>query len=100
MKKSDLVAAVQEAIGVEPEIATKAVNTVFDTILSSLANGEQVIVTGFGAFRTAHKEERDVRNPRTGEAAHVTAHERPQFSFSESVRMSFRDGKQSKFIKE
>ena len=98
MKKSDIVSAVRRATGLKSNVAQDAVNAVFDFILHSLAENEPVLITGFGTFKTADKGPGEVRNPKTGDIVHVPAHARPHFTFSENVRISFRDGKQSRYI--
>jgi len=46
--------------------ASKIVNTLFDTIKKTLANGEDVHIHNFGGFRTRFKWARKGRNPQTG----------------------------------
>jgi len=47
--------------------ATKAMETILETIKTALQNGEDVLITGFGKFYVNEKKERRGRNPATGE---------------------------------
>ena len=49
----------------------RIVNTIFNEITQSLADGKRVELRGFGAFSVQHRKERTGRNPRTGESVHV-----------------------------
>ena len=49
----------------------RIVNTIFNEITQSLAEGKRVELRGFGAFSVQHRKERAGRNPRTGEAVQV-----------------------------
>ena len=64
----------------------RIVNTVFDTITETLANGERVELRGFGAFSVKHREARTGRNPRTGEAVEVEAKAVPFFKTGKGLR--------------
>ena len=71
MKKSELVEAVMKAANIEiKKNAQTAVEAVFDTIVKTLARGEEVAITGFGTFRVVRRPAqpaREVRNPATGQ---------------------------------
>ena len=47
--------------------ATETVETLLEIIKSSLADGENVLVSGFGKFCVKAKQKRKGRNPATGE---------------------------------
>ena len=49
----------------------RIVNTIFNEITQSLADGKRVELRGFGAFSVQHRKQRTGRNPRTGEAVNV-----------------------------
>ena len=48
--------------------ARQAVETILHIIKSSLEEGEDVLLSGFGKFRVADKPARKTRNPKTGES--------------------------------
>lgn len=59
--------------------ATLAVEAVFDTIVKTMARGEEVAITGFGTFRVAKRAARMGVNPKTGEKIQIKASTKPKF---------------------
>ena len=47
--------------------SVRVVETLLEIIKKTLANGEDVLISGFGKFCVRHKGERKGRNPYTGE---------------------------------
>ena len=85
--KSDIVDHVVNNVeGLTKKQAGEALESVFGYISDQLADGERVQVAGFGTFSISHREEREGRNPRTGEKIPISA--------SNSVR--FKPGKRLK----
>lgn len=87
MIRSELVAAVSE---MHPHLSQKdaerVVATVFDSIVSALAEGRRVELRGFGAFSTRERDARTGRNPRTGEQVEVEAKRVPHFKAGKELR--------------
>ncbi len=83
MNKMGLVDAVHAKLGGTKRTAEDAVDTLFDTIMSALAKGEEVAISGFGTFIVKKRGARMGVNPRTGERIQV----------SETVTPKFRAGK-------
>ena len=79
MNKMGLVEAVQNKIAVNKKVAEDAVDTVFDTIMKTLASGEEVAVSGFGAFLVKKRAARMGINPRTKEKIHIPETLTPKF---------------------
>ena len=80
MKKDGLVEAVMKAAGLESKKqALMAVDAFFDTIVKTLARGEEVAVSGFGVFRVVKRAARMGVNPRTGEKIQIAASIKPKF---------------------
>ncbi|OGZ44361.1 MAG: DNA-binding protein HU [Candidatus Ryanbacteria bacterium RIFCSPHIGHO2_01_FULL_45_22] len=86
MNKSDLADAVLNKIGGTKTAAQDAVDTVFDTIASSLKKGDEVSVAGFGTFLAKKRAAREARNPRTGEKVHVSATTVPKFRAGKGLK--------------
>ena len=87
MNKEILVKTVADSI----EGATKkdikiVVDTVFETITSSLVNGDKVSIAGFGSFEITERAARECKNPRTGEPVHVEASKSPKFKASKTLK--------------
>jgi len=79
MKKPGLVDAVAEATGMQKKDAQVAVEAVLDTIVKTMATGEDVAITGFGTFKVYKRAARMGRNPATGEAIQIKAMTKPKF---------------------
>jgi DNA-binding protein HU-beta len=80
MKKDGLVEAVMTGAGIETKKqAILAVEAVFDTIVKTLARGEEVAYTGFGTFKVAKRAARMGVNPKTGEKIQIKASIKPKF---------------------
>ena len=81
MKKKELAMHLMEKCGLESKKkAEEVVDTLFDTILKTMAKGEDVVIPGFGKFRVANRPERMGVNPKTGEKIKIAASIKPKFS--------------------
>ncbi len=78
MNKSELIEAVAEELG-SRATAAKAVDTVLDAIMASVASGERVGIVGFGTFEKRERSARTARNIRTGATIKVKATSVPGF---------------------
>ena len=67
MNKKALIDAVAEKLDITKKDATVAVETVFDTIVESLVNGNKVDISGFGKFEVKTRKGRVGINPSTKE---------------------------------
>ena len=86
MNKASLVDAVYEKIGGTKVQAEQAVDTVVDSIVSSLKKGDEVSIAGPGIFSTKQRAARTARNPRTGEAIQVAAMKVPKFRAAKALK--------------
>ena len=80
MNKTELLAAVANASGVEKVDVEAVVESLINKIQDTIASGEKVQITGFGSFERKERGERMVKNPRTGEDIQVAASKYPHFS--------------------
>ena len=87
MIRSELIAKISEE---NPHLfqrdVEKIVNTIFDEIVSALAQGDRVELRGFGAFSVKKRDARTGRNPRTGEAVDVDEKHVPFFKTGKLLR--------------
>ena len=67
MTKTELIAAVAEKASISKAQAGEAVNATIEVIIDTVAAGEAVTLPGFGTFEKRHRDERQGRNPKTGE---------------------------------
>lgn len=63
MLKNELVRAVQTATGTTLKVASTAVDAMLEAIANALANGERVLLTGFGVFEVRKRRARTGVNP-------------------------------------
>ncbi len=68
IKKSDMTQNLYEKLGLSQRECGEMVDTFFSIIKQALADGDDVRLSGFGAFRLKHKKPRNGRNPQTGES--------------------------------
>ncbi len=65
--KSHLINAIVQQNGFTLKKSTETVETILELIKSTLASGEDVLISGFGKFCVKTKKERRGRNPATGD---------------------------------
>ena len=87
MIKSELIARLVEA---NPHLyqrdVERIVNSIFEEITNTLAEGNRVELRGFGAFSVKHRPARVGRNPRTGETVNVPEKHVPYFKTGKDLR--------------
>lgn len=64
----------------------RIVSTIFEEITAALSRGDRVELRGFGAFSVKARGARIGRNPRTGEAVHVSEKFIPYFKTGKQLR--------------
>ena len=79
MNKNDLVATVANSSGLSKVEASKAVDAVFDAIITAMKTGNEVRLVGFGTFNVTERAASEGRNPRTGEKITIPASRMPKF---------------------
>ena len=67
LTKDHLIEAIAKGNGFPKKQSTEIVETLITIIKSSLASGDDVLVSGFGKFCVKEKRARRGRNPVTGE---------------------------------
>jgi len=86
LTNADIVEAIQTEIGFTRHKPTELVESLLETIKSTLAYGEDVLVSGFGKFCVQEKAERRGRNPATGEDLMLRPRKVVTFKCSGSLR--------------
>lgn len=86
MNKGELIEAVAGSAGLSKADATKAVDAVLDSVMSTLAGGGGVSLVGFGTFSVKARAARMGRNPRTGEAIQIKASNVPGFKAGKALK--------------
>ena len=75
-----------DELGFNRREAKETVESFFETISVTLANGETVKLSGFGNFQLRDKRQRPGRNPRTGESVPVQERRVVTFHASHKLR--------------
>src|SRR5580698_6305924 len=86
MTKADIVESLYEKVGFSKKEAADLVELVFDTIKSTLAQGQKIKISGFGNFVVREKRSRVGRNPQTGETIEISARRVLTFRPSQVLR--------------
>jgi DNA-binding protein HU-beta len=85
--KSDFIDAVANRSGLSKKDAGAAVDAVLESIKDSLANGDDVVFTGFGKFSVQNRKARTGVNPRNpGERVNIPASTVPKFSAGSQLK--------------
>ena len=85
LTKDHLIRSLGDRLGISKFDSTRFLEFVLETIKTTLSNGEDVLITGFGKFIVRKKEARRGRNPATGED--LTLEPRRVITFKCSARM-------------
>ena len=86
LTKAQMVESVQNQIGLPRNRSSEIVETLLEIIKSTLASGEDVMVSGFGKFSVNEKNARRGRNPSTGEDMMLEARKVVTFKCSGKLR--------------
>ena len=86
VNKQSIVEAVHEKLGGTKVSAEQAVETMIDTIVTSLKKGDEVSIAGLGIYSVKLRAARTARNPRTGEMVQVKAMRVPKFRAAKALK--------------
>ena len=86
MNKSQLIASIVAAAGINKVQATAALQAVETGVIDTLANGGKVELKGFGTFSVKERAERTGRNPQTGEPIQIAASKTPTFKAGKAFK--------------
>ena len=73
LTKDKLVSHLQTQIGLTKQESWQAVERLFEIMKNTLANGEDLLISGYGKFSVRQKNARRGRNPQTNEALMLKA---------------------------
>ena len=83
--KDSLVEMVHNEVGLNKREAKEMIECFFEQIKTSLENGNDIKLSGFGNFILRNKSPRPGRNPKTGEE--VTISERRVVTFKSGLKL-------------
>src|SRR5947207_11986071 len=86
LTKADLIEEVLRITELPRKESETIVETIFDSIIQSLQQGQKIEIRGFGSFRTRERRGRVGRNPKTGAKLEVPAKKIPFFKPSKEFK--------------
>ena len=92
LTKQDIVEQVYNELGLPKNQSVEAVESLLELIKSSLASGDDVLVSGFGKFEVKAKKARMGRNPATGETLMLAPRRIVRFKCSGKLRTKVNGG--------
>jgi integration host factor subunit alpha len=96
LTKADIVEQVYLQLGFPKEKSFQIIESLLESVKSSLATGDDVLVSGFGKFCVKEKHPRKGRNPATGESTLLPARRVVTFKCSERLRTRLNGKKRTK----
>lgn len=90
MTKAEIVSEIAAKTGLEKQVVLTVVEGMMDTIKTSMINGNEVFLRGFGSFIIKHRAEKTARNISKNTTIIIPAHNIPAFKpakdFMEKVK--------------
>ncbi len=86
MNKAELIDVIAVSADLSKADATRAIESVLDTITNALKAGDQVSLVGFGSFQVKARAARTGRNPQTGAAINIAASKVPVFKAGKALK--------------
>lgn len=87
MTKSELIEAVAAKVSnFSRKDIEIIVDTLFDSMSTSLSKGDKVEIRGFGSFKIKEREGRQGRNPKSGENIFIESKRVPFFKAGKEIR--------------
>ncbi|MEO5679471.1 MAG: HU family DNA-binding protein [Acidimicrobiales bacterium] len=88
MNKNELVAAVAEKAGVEPDTAGAVLAAFQEVVIAEVTAGRPVALAGFLTFERVDKEATTGRNPSTGAEIQISARSVPKVKIGAAFKMA------------
>ena len=79
MTKAEIVSEIAAKTGLEKQVVLTVVEGMMDTIKTSMINGNEVFLRGFGSFIIKHRAEKTARNISKNTTIIIPAHNIPAF---------------------
>jgi len=86
MNKSQLIDAIADKANLTKADASRALDAFIDTVSDALKKGDNITLIGFGTFAVKERQERQGRNPRTGEPMTIKAAKIPAFKAGKTLK--------------
>mgnify|MGYP000084156478 CR=1 FL=1 len=86
MNKSELIEAIIEKTEQPKKQVAQVLDALLNTITEQLAEGEQVVLVGFGTFSVKQRAARKGVNPQTGAVINIKASNAPGFKSGKALK--------------
>jgi DNA-binding protein HU-beta len=86
MNKTELIREVAEEAKLTQIQTQAALSALLRTVMRVFADGDKIILVGFGSFEPKVRSAREGRNPKTGETIQIPAARVPTFSAGTAFR--------------
>lgn len=90
MKKQDFIKSVAAKAGLSQDAVAKSLTGMIEVITKSLKKGEEVNVTGFGAWKVSTRAARNGVNPKTGAKITIPEMKTPVFRAGKTLKEAVR----------
>jgi integration host factor subunit alpha len=88
LTKADLAEKLYDEIGLNKRESKDVVESFFNELNNTLADGEEIKLSGFGNFSLRDKSQRTGRNPKTGEEKVISARRVVTFKIGQKLKSS------------
>lgn len=79
LTKAEIVEEVNEKLSLTKKDIARVIDLFFEIVKDGLKDGKHIELRGFGTFEVKTREEREARNPKTGESVVVPKRRVPYF---------------------
>jgi len=86
MNKTELVEALANGAGITKTAASKVLETFMSTVMHTLKKGDDIVIPGFGSWKTKKREARKGRNPQTGKEIMIPAARVVKFTAGKKIK--------------
>jgi DNA-binding protein HU-beta len=86
MNKTELIEQAAVKANLTKTQMQEALRVLLETIVEKVADGDKVILIGFGTFESRERSAREGRNPKTGDKVDIPAARVPTFSAGKAFR--------------
>jgi integration host factor subunit alpha len=91
LTKEQIISDIYDQVGLSKTKSRSSVDNLFEIVKTTLENGEDILVSGFGKFLVKQKEERRGRNPQTSKDLQLRARRVVVFKTSGALRSKIND---------
>jgi DNA-binding protein HU-beta len=86
MTKAELIDKIATGAKLTKADASRALDSIQDSIKGALKKGQRITLVGFGTFSVSKRKARKGRNPRTGDVISIPARKTPKFTAGKAFK--------------